>query len=128
MSKRDDRVSLVDMLVYAEEAIEILGNTSQEEIANNRVMQLALQRLVEIVGEAARRVSKNTQEQHEEIAWREIIGMRNRLAHAYDRVGLKVLWEVIVEDFPPLVELLENIVGRDPDRSELPLTATDSLL
>ncbi len=120
MSKRDDRVSLVDMLVYAEEAIEILGNTSQEEIAHNRVMQLALQRLVEIVGEAARRVSKNTQEQHEEIAWREIIGMRNRLAHAYDRVSLKVLWEVIVEDFPLLVELLENIVGRDPDRSEPP--------
>ncbi len=120
MSKRDDRVSLVDMLVYAEEAIEILGNTSQEEIANNRVMQLALQRLVEIVGEAARRVSKNTQEQHEEIAWREIIGMRNRLAHAYDSVSLKVLWEVIAEDFPPLVELLENIVGRDPDRSEPP--------
>ena len=43
MSKRDDRVSLVDMLVYAEEAIEILGNTSQEEIAHNRVLQLALQ-------------------------------------------------------------------------------------
>ena len=119
MSKRDDRVSLVDMLVYAEEAIEILGETSLEEMARNRVMQLALQRLVEIVGEAARRVSRKTQEQHEAIAWREIIGMRNRLAHAYHRVDLKVLWEVIVKDFPPLVELLENIVGKDPDHSEL---------
>ena len=90
MSKRDYRVSLVDMLVYAEEAIEFLGNTSQEELAHDREMQLALQRLVEIVGEAARRVSMNTQEQHEEIAWREIIEMRNRLAYPYNRVGLKV--------------------------------------
>ena len=127
MSKRDDRVSLVDMLVNAEEAIEILGNTSQEEIAHDRVMQLALQRLVEIVGEAARRVTKNTQEQHEKIAWREINGMGNRLAHPYDRVSLKVLWQVIVEDFPPQVELLENVIGRDPDRTEFPLTAIDSL-
>ena len=45
MSKRDDRVNLVDMLVYAEEATEILGETSLEEMARDRVMQLALQRL-----------------------------------------------------------------------------------
>jgi uncharacterized protein with HEPN domain len=45
--------------------------------------------------------------------------MRNRLAHACHRVDLKVLWEVIVKDFPPLVELLENIVGSDPNHSEL---------
>ena len=45
MSKRDDRVSLVDILFYAEEATEILGETSLEEMARDRVMQLALQRL-----------------------------------------------------------------------------------
>ena len=88
-------------------------------MARNRVMQLALQRLVKIVGEAARRVSRKTQEKHEAIAWREIIGMRNRFAHAYHHVDLKVLWEVIVKDFPPLIELLENIVGKDPDHKEL---------
>ena len=80
MTKRDDRVSLVDMLVYAEEAIEILGDADLETVVRNRVMQLALQRLVEIVGEAARRVSQQTQEKHPDIAWSQIIGMRNRLA------------------------------------------------
>ena len=114
MSKRDDRVSLVDMLIYAEEAIEILGETSLNAMVGDRVMQLALQKLVETVGEAARRVSQQTQEQHPGIAWREIIGMRNRLAHVYDRVDLKVLWDVIVNDLPRLVEQLEEIVGRDP--------------
>jgi uncharacterized protein with HEPN domain len=114
MSKRDDRVSLVDMLIYAEEAIEILGETGLIAMVRDRVMQLALQKLVETVGEAARRVSQQTQEQHPGIAWREIIGMRNRLAHVYDRVDLKVLWDVIVNDLPRLVEQLEEIVGRDP--------------
>ena len=119
MSKRDDRVSLVDMLIYAEEAIEILGETSLNAMVGDRVMQLALQKLVETVGEAARRVSQQTQEQHPGIAWREIIGMRNRLAHVYDRVDLKVLWDVIVNDLPRLVDQLKEIVGRDPGRPDL---------
>ena len=119
MSKRDDRVSLVDMLIYAEEAIEILGETGLNAMVGDRVMQLALQKLVETVGEAARRVSQPTQEQHPGIAWREIIGMRNRLAHVYDRADLKVLWDVIVNDLPRLVEQLEEIVGRDPGHPDL---------
>lgn len=116
MTKRDDRVGLVDMLVYAEEAIEILGDTSRDAMKANRMMQLALQRLVEIVGEAANRVSRGTQEEHPTISWSQIIGMRNRLAHVYDRVDLDVLWDVIVDDLPPLVEQLKAIVGRDPGR------------
>ncbi len=118
MTKRDDRVSLVDLLVYAEEAIEILGDADLETVVRNRVMQLALQRLVEIVGEAARRVSQQTQEKHPDIAWSQIIGMHNRLARFYDRVDLAVLWDVIVNDFPPLVEQLEAIVGRDPGSAD----------
>jgi uncharacterized protein with HEPN domain len=114
MSKRDDRVSLVDMLIYAEEAIEILGETGLIAMVRDRVMQLALQKLVETVGEAARRVSQQTQEQHPAIAWRQIYEMRNRLAHPFDRADLKVLWNVIVNDLPRLVEQLEEIVGRDP--------------
>ena len=119
MSKRDDRVSLVDMLVYAEEAIEILGETGLKAMVGDRVMQLALQRLVGTVGEAAKRVSQQTQEKHPAIAWRQIIEMRNRLAHAFDRADLKVLWDVIVNDLPRLVEQLEAIVGRDPGRPNL---------
>lgn len=52
MTKRDDQVSLVDMLIYAEEAIDMLGNASLDAMVSDRKMQLALQRLVEIVGEA----------------------------------------------------------------------------
>ena len=58
MSRRDDRVSLVDMLIYAKEAVALSSGTSLDEVVKNRVMQLALQKLVEIVGEAANRVSE----------------------------------------------------------------------
>ncbi len=113
MTKRDDQVSLVDMLIYAEEAIDMLGDASLDAMVHDRKMQLALQRLVEIVGEAASRVSEKARRQHPAIAWREIIGMRNRLAHAYHRVDLNVLWDVIVNDLPLLVEQLRAIVGKD---------------
>ncbi|MEE8390665.1 MAG: HepT-like ribonuclease domain-containing protein [Anaerolineae bacterium] len=62
MSKHDDQTSLKDMLSHAREAVELLGSASREELGRNRVMQLALTRLVEIIGEAANRVSQATQQ------------------------------------------------------------------
>ena len=84
MSKRDDRVSLVDMLIHAREAVDLLGEASADELKSDRVMQLALMRLVEIVGEAANRISPATQQRHPEIPWPLIIEMRNRIVHEYD--------------------------------------------
>ncbi|MXW79190.1 MAG: DUF86 domain-containing protein [Gemmatimonadetes bacterium] len=80
MSGRDDRVSLVDMLNYSEEAVVLLGEASLNDLAENRVMELALRKLLEIVGEAASRVSEETQQCYHEILWPQIIGMRNRLS------------------------------------------------
>ncbi len=116
MTKRDDRVSLVDMLVYAEEAIELLGETNAVDLADDRVLRLALERLVGIVGEAARRVSSATQQRHPEIPWAQIIGMRNRVVHGYDAIILDRMWDTVKNEMPPLVEQLEAIVGRDPGR------------
>ena len=111
MSKRDDRISLVDMLIHAKEAIDLLGEASADELKSNRVMQLALMRLVEIVGEAANRVSLTTQQRHPEIPWPLIIGMRNRIVHEYDNVNLDVLWDTITNELPPLISQLEAILA-----------------
>jgi len=73
---------------------------------------LALTRLVEIIGEAAARVSAQTREQYTDIPWIEMIGLRNRLIHGYDAVDLDILWDILHEDLPPLIQrlrvLLEN--------------------
>ncbi len=66
MSRRDDDVCLKDMLTHAEEAVALLGNASRTDLANTRILQLALTRLIEIVGEAANRVTSGTRAAHTE--------------------------------------------------------------
>jgi len=110
MSKHEDRVGLRDMLSHAREAVELLENMSREALAQDRVMQLALTRLVEIVGEAANRVSAATREVKPEIPWSQIIGMRNRLVHGYDVIDLDLLWDTVTSDLPPLIKALQESV------------------
>ena len=114
MSRRDNRVFLVDMLNHAREAVELLGNAGLNELENDRVTQLALRKLVEVVGEAAGRVSPATQQRYSEIAWTQIVGMRNRLVHGYDVVDLGILRDIVLEDLPLLIEQLAPIVGEGP--------------
>ena len=114
MSRRDDRVFLVDMLNHAREAVELLGNAGLNELERDRVTQLALRKLVEVVGEAAGRVSPAAQQRHTEVAWSQIVGMRNRLVHGYDDVDLGILRVIVLEDLPLLIEQLTPIVGEGP--------------
>lgn len=110
MSQRDDQVYLKDMLDHAREAVRMAAGKTQADLAQNRMLELALTRLVEIIGEAATRVGSEIKSNHPQVQWREIIGMRNRLTHGYDTVDLKVLWDTIAEDLPPLIADLEKIV------------------
>lgn len=84
---------------------------TQGEIAADRKLQLALTRLIEIVGEAATRVSQETRLRHPEIPWPEMVGMRNRLIHGYDMVDWAVLQSTITVDLPQLVTQLDAILG-----------------
>ena len=113
MSKRDDRISLRDMLSHANEAVHLLGSASRDDLRRNRVMQLALTRLVEIIGEAANRVSRVSQEAHPDIPWPQIIGMRNRLIHGYDVTDWDLLWDTVTTDLPPLIISLHQITAED---------------
>ena len=74
-------MSLRQMLDHAQEGVELLGDKGRDAVKTNRVIQLALTRLVEIVGEAAGRVSEPTRKQNPQIPWPLRVGMRNRLAH-----------------------------------------------
>ena len=68
---------------------------------------------MEIVGEAATRVTEPTRTRYAEIPWVRIIAMRNRLIHGYDVVDLDILWQTIAEDLLPLIRQLEKIVPAD---------------
>ena len=110
MTQHDDAVRLRHMLEHAREAVVLCEGENRANLSADRTLELALTRLVEIVGEAASRVPRAGQERYPEIPWAEIIGLRNRLVHGYDAVDLDILWDIIEIDLPPLIASLEKIV------------------
>ncbi len=110
MTKRDDRVSLQQMLDHIKEAVSLAQGRTRADLESNRLFFLAILKLVEIVGEAAMRVSETTRSARPEIPWRQIIGVRNRLVHGYDAVDRDILWEIVTSDFPPLACQIEALL------------------
>jgi uncharacterized protein with HEPN domain len=111
MTQHDDRIILRQILDHAEEAMQITKGKTYPEIQNNRILNLALARLLEIIGEAAGRVAKSTREKNPRIPWTAIIAMRNRLIHGYDQVDLNIVWDVIKNDLPQLVDELQKTLS-----------------
>jgi len=113
MTQHNDMIRLQHMLDHAKEAIELIAGKDKAELQRDRVLELALIRLIEIVGEACAKVISSTQLKYPSIPWPQIIGMRNRLIHGYDSVDLDVLWDTIEVDLPPLVDVLDKIIGQN---------------
>jgi uncharacterized protein with HEPN domain len=98
------------MLDAAKEAVDLSSGKSRYDIENERVLNLSLVRLIEVVGEAANRVSTEGRDKYTDIPWPQIIGMRNRLVHGYDSIDFDILYQTVVEDLPLLIAELEKIV------------------
>ena len=106
-----DRARLLHMLEAAVDAIEFADGYTRADLEDNEMLTSALVKTVEIIGEAARQVSDDTKTLAPELDWSDIIGMRNRLVHAYWKVNYDVLWEVVTEQLPPLIEDLEKLIA-----------------
>ncbi len=102
MSRHDDTLSLLQMRDHIEESMALAQGRARTDLDADRMFSLALLKLVEIVGEAASRISETTQLAHPEIPWREITGTRHHLVHGYDAVDYDILWNIVTLDFPPL--------------------------
>lgn len=111
MAKRDDAVALRQMLDYGREIVAFSQSRSRIDLESDRLYQLAMVRLIEILGEAASRISQSRQAQLPQIPWREIIDARNYLAHGYDSIDYDVIWQIIQSDLPPLISALEEYLG-----------------
>ena len=111
MTQHKDSVRLRHMLDYAREAVRMIEGKNRADLRRERMLELALVRLIEVIGEAAARVTSESREKCGSIPWSQVVGMRNRLIHGYDQVDLDVLWDTIECDLPPLILELENIMG-----------------
>lgn len=105
---------LNDMLRFARVVMELAEEKLGDE-KTERMRQLALERALEIIGEAARRVSEPFRDAHPEIPWKYIIGNRNVIAHNYDEIVLEVLWTTATRDVPKLVVALLSLLPKAPE-------------
>jgi len=105
-----DTEYMLDILGAAKLAIQYIDETTREEFFGNIQNQDAVIRRIEIIGEAARRISEETQAAYPEIPWSDLISMRNILKHEYDDIDIGIVWETVKGDLPLLVNALENIL------------------
>jgi len=111
MSHHDPMVRLRHMLSHAREAVAMTQGKARADLNSDRQLNLALVRLLEIVGEAAARVPVEEREKCPQIPWLDIVGLRNRLIHGYDSVDFDILWQIVQDDLPRLIQALEGLVG-----------------
>jgi uncharacterized protein with HEPN domain len=111
MSAIDDPTRLQHMREAAIDALSFIDGYSRDDLENDRRSVFALVKAIEIIGEAASKVSKDCQSRYPQMPWAKMIGMRNRLVHAYDDVDLDVLWDTVTLALEPLIAELDVIIA-----------------
>lgn len=99
------------MLDAALEIQHYARSSTRDDLSSDRKLLHSLVRLLEIIGEAASQVSAELRDQAPEIPWDIMVGMRNRLVHAYFAINLKIVWSTSTEDIPPLIAALERLLS-----------------
>ena len=98
------------MLDAARTALSFAAGRTRDDLSADLMFQFALVRALEIIGEAAARMSEPTRNRHPEIPWTAIVGMRNRLIHGYFDVDLEIVWRTTTNSLPALITILEFIL------------------
>jgi uncharacterized protein with HEPN domain len=110
-----DRAYLVDIQLNAGDALQFTETMDYETFLKDRKTQLAVVRCLEVIGEAAKRLSDTFRNNHPSIPWSSMAGMRDVLIHAYDRVDLERGWTTLREDLPSRIKALDSIVPAETD-------------
>ena len=108
-----DEIRLRHMIDSSEEAIEFAAGKTRKDLDDDRKLLLAIVKSIEIIGEAASKVSEVCKAENNNIPWRDIIGMRNRLSHGYFDINLDMVWETVQTDIPSLINLLNKIIPKE---------------
>lgn len=114
-----DAALLLDMVQVIQKLQESLQDISCEAFLESWMIQKAVERSFEILGEAARRLSEEFRNQHPQIDWSRMIGLRNIIAHQYEDVDYEILWGVITASLPDLLMHVEALLPPLPDEENL---------
>ncbi|MFH1176017.1 MAG: DUF86 domain-containing protein [Acidobacteriota bacterium] len=116
---RDDAVYLHHIADALDQIAEYTRGLAKQHFLSNRLVQDAVLRQLEIIGEASRNLSDTFHRAHPEIPWPALIAMRNRLVHGYFDVNVLIVWEVLENDLPALRELVDTTFNRYSPRPSI---------
>lgn len=111
MSRRNPRVALEQMRDHVREILAFAEGRQRRDLDIDRQFELAMVRLLEIIGEAATRVPGDQRSAYPDIPWSQLIGLRNHLIHGYDSVDRDILWRIVVDDLPKPMTALDVLLS-----------------
>jgi len=111
--RADDKIRIQHMIDAAEEIKSFVTDVSEQDFIKNRMLILAVIKEIEIIGEAASKVSEITKLEYSHIPWQDIVAMRNRLIHGYFDVNVKLLWNTVKNNIPTLNYNLTEIIQNE---------------
>jgi uncharacterized protein with HEPN domain len=114
-----DSACLWDMLEAAQAVLRFIADRDFDDYLADEILQSAIERKIEIIGEAARKISNDFKQSHPEFPWTRIIGQHNILAHEYGDIDHKIVWKVIKVYVPELIALLDGAMPSIPEESEI---------
>lgn len=107
---KDELVYVGHMLDKAHEALSLVHGKTRQDYDSDSILRLALTHLIQVIGEAARRVSPQFRERYPEIPWDAIAGMRSKIVHDYMKVDEDIVWDSVTQELQPLIDELRKIV------------------
>ena len=111
--KPDDRVRLCHIVDALSAAIRFTEGRSREDLDRDQMLAFAVLHAIQIVGEAAGKISAEFRDQYPQIPWALIMGMRHRLVHAYFDVNHDILWTTATESVPELLAQIDRLLSSD---------------
>lgn len=114
----DDMARLWDMLDAARVTVEFTKEKRFDQFMTDRMLRRAVERNLEIIGEASRHVSQTFRDSIPDIPWRAIIALRNVISHEYGDIKYERIWSLCTEQLPVLIRQLEDIGVKDPPDNE----------
>ena len=110
-----DRVRLIHMLWAARQARGFAEGRGRDDLDADAMFRRATVSCIQEIGEAASKVSESTRSAVPSLPWRQIVGMRHQVVHAYFQVNHGMVWQVVEHDLPPLIAAIEAYVPDAPD-------------